>query len=297
MYSGQFDTAETEARAMIEDDPEYGTSYIPLAISLLAVGDSDGAREAYRGMATATTSEHGESLATLGLADVSIYIGELEQARNMLLEGIEQDIANNALSAAAVKHIALAETLIARGDYSMATIAANDALDISEQDSIRIAAAIIFLESGDLESATIIADELSAKLQGQSRAYGTMIKAAILRKSGKYGEAVDMLRSAIDLADLWRIRYELGRTYLEAGFFAEAFGQFDNCLEHRGEATAMFLDDTPTFRYLSDLPYWTARAQDGLGMETAATDNYQAFLALRPEGGPLADDARRRLRQ
>ncbi len=106
-----------------------------------------------------------------------------------------------------------------------------------------------------------------------------------------------MLRSAIDLADLWRIRYELARTYLEAGFFAEAFGQFDNCLERRGEATAMFLDDTPTFRYLSDLQYWTARAQDGLGMEPAATNNYQAFLALRPEGGPLADDARRRLRQ
>ena len=81
----------------------------------------------------------------------------------------------------------------------------------------------------------------------------------------------------------------------DAGFFAEAFDEFENCLERRGEATAMFLDDSPTFRYLAELPYWTARAQDGLGMRTDAIRNYQSFLALRPEGGPLADDARQRL--
>ena len=122
-----------------------------------------------------------------------------------------------------------------------------------------------------------------------------MIKAAILRQSGEYVEAIDTLHVAINLADLWWIRYELGRVYIDAGFFAEAFDEFDNCLERRGEATAMFLDDAPTFRYLAELPYWTARAQDGLNMETAAMQNYQSFLGLRPQGGPLADDARRRL--
>ena len=75
----------------------------------------------------------------------------------------------------------------------------------------------------------------------------------------------------------------------------EAFDEFDSCLERRGEATAVFLDDIPTFRHLAALSYWIARAQDGLGMGTAATENYQAFLALRPDGGPLADDANRRL--
>ena len=57
----------------------------------------------------------------------------------------------------------------------------------------------------------------------------------------------------------------------------------------------MFLDDTPTFRNLGDLPYWLGRAQEGLGMQSAAAQNYQAFLTLRPQGGPLADDARERL--
>ncbi len=295
MYSGEFDAAAAEARLIIEDDPEYGTSYLPLAISLLATGDSAGAREAYQRMLTATTSQHRESMATLGLADVSIYVGELEQAHDILLEGIERDIAGDALSAAAVKHIALAEAFVVSGDYSMAIAAANDALDLSGQDSIKIASAIIFLESADLESATNIANELAGKLQTHSRAYGMMIKANILRRSGENVEAIDTLRAAADLADLWRIRFELGRAYLDAGFFAEAFDEFENCLERRGEATAMFLDDTPTVRYLAELPYWTARAQNGLGMETSSVQNYQAFLALRPQGGPLAEDARRRL--
>ena len=295
MYAGEFDAAAAEARAMIEDDPEYGTSYLPLAISLLAMGDPDGAREAYQGMAAATTSRHRGSLATLGLADVSIYMGELEEARDILRRGLERDVADDSRSAAAVKQIALAETFTQSGDYSMATAAADDALELSEQDSIKIAAAIILLEAGDVESVSNIVAELSRELNTHSRAYGLMIEAAILRQSGEYVEAIDRLRSAVDRADLWRIRYELGRAYLEAGFFAEAFDEFENCLERQGEATAMFLDDTPTFRHLADLSYWMARAQDGLGMETAATENYQAFLALRPDGGPLADDARGRL--
>ena len=51
----------------------------------------------------------------------------------------------------------------------------------------------------------------------------------------------------------------------------------------------MFLDDMPTFRVLADLPYWLARAQDGLHMRCAATSTRESFLSLRPEGGVLVD--------
>ena len=66
-------------------------------------------------------------------------------------------------------------------------------------------------------------------------------------------------------------------------------------LARRGEATAMFLDDRPSYRYLADLSYWLGRAQQGLGMGGAATSSFEAFLSLRPGSGPLPDDARRRL--
>jgi hypothetical protein len=40
-----------------------------------------------------------------------------------------------------------------------------------------------------------------------------------------------------------------------------------------------------------------ARAQEGLNMKTAATDNFKAYIALRSEAlnDPLVADARRRL--
>ena len=67
--------------------------------------------------------------------------------------------------------------------------------------------------------------------------------------------------------------------------------------KRRGEATAIFLDDLPSVRYLAPVPYWLARAQDGLGLKPTAAENYQKYLALRATAArdPLAADARRRL--
>ena len=68
--------------------------------------------------------------------------------------------------------------------------------------------------------------------------------------------------------------------------------------KRRGEATAVFLDDVPSFRYLAPLPYWLGRAQEGVNKASpAAADNYKKFLSLRPDDSrdPLVADARKRL--
>ena len=56
----------------------------------------------------------------------------------------------------------------------------------------------------------------------------------------------------------------LGQAYLQGGFFVEAMDEFMLCEERRGEATAIFLNDLPTWRYMAALPYWLGRAQHGL---------------------------------
>ena len=94
---------------------------------------------------------------------------------------------------------------------------------------------------------------------------------------------------------MWLLRFYLGKAYLRAGFFAEALDEFTACINRKGEASAIFLDDLPTYRYMAVLPYWLGRAQEELGMPEAARENYAAFIAGRPEGEPLADDARQRL--
>jgi len=98
------------------------------------------------------------------------------------------------------------------------------------------------------------------------------------------------------IVDLWLARLDLGRAYEEAGHHAEAFAELERGRKRRGEATALFLDDIPTYRQLATLPYWLARAQEGLGQTQAAAANYKAFLALRPDGSrdPLAADGHRR---
>ena len=92
-------------------------------------------------------------------------------------------------------------------------------------------------------------------------------------------------------------RFDVGVAYAEAGHYAEALAAFEECRKRRGEATAVFLNDLPSYRYLAPLPYWTARAQDGLGMRAAAVGNYEVFLKLRAPGArdPLAADARKRI--
>jgi tetratricopeptide (TPR) repeat protein len=107
-----------------------------------------------------------------------------------------------------------------------------------------------------------------------------------------FGEAQKIL-------DLWLARFDLGRAYEEASHHTEALEQLDRARKRRGEATALFLDDIPSFRHLATLPYWLGRAQEGLAQTEAASANYKAFLGLRPAGlkDPLATDARRRVAQ
>jgi hypothetical protein len=67
------------------------------------------------------------------------------------------------------------------------------------------------------------------------------------------------------------------------------------CEKRRGEATALFLNDLPTWRYMATLPYWLGRAQEGLGMTDAATTNFQKFLDTYQADDSLVQDAKIRL--
>jgi tetratricopeptide (TPR) repeat protein len=295
MYAGRFDVAEKEALALLESNPNWGTAYLPLAMARLAKRDVDGARDAYRGMMDATEGRLRQSAATLGLADVDIYVGNFARARERLEAGISQDQAELAEYAAALKEIALAEAHVETGDVASAVAAVRDALELSDSTSVRVPAVLVLLAADGTDAVERVASELVAALQPHSRAYGMMIRGAVLREAGRHVEAIELLRSALEIADLWRVRFELGHAYLDAGYYAEAYDEFQRCGDRRAEATALFLEDMPTFRYLAPLPYWVARAQEGLNMRATAAASYAAFLELRPSGGTLVDDARERL--
>ncbi|MGB5257244.1 MAG: tetratricopeptide repeat protein [Woeseiaceae bacterium] len=291
MYAGDFETATAEAEKTLALDEDRYVARMPVAMARAAVEDFDGARAAYEEMFAA--GERGQSLGNLGYADLEMLRGDYAAAIETLTAGIAHDDGISNARSASTKRAMLAAALAATGDAENAKRALQPILADTGVGRA-VPAALVSLQIGDVETASTISEALGSKLQPQSRAYGLMIEGLLALNDGEPVAAIDKLRAAIDMSDLWLIRFQLGKAYLEAGFSAESMDEFQNCYDRIGEATGLFLDDRPTWRYTATLPYWYARAEEGLGMGHAAKDKYRTFLRIRPNG-PLADDARSRL--
>jgi len=289
MYASDFDKAVAEAEKVRELDPDYFKGWLPVAMKAMADGDPAAARQAYENMAG--TGARGASTANLGIADIAIYSGQYEEARRILEQGIADDEAAGSRYVASTKYVALAEAHMNSGDRVAAVAALTSGLALSSGESRTVPAALLYLEVGEIDKAREIADGLMKELQASSRAHGLLILGLIALREGDHGGAIDTLSSAIQLADLWLVRFYRGRAYLESGAYVEALDEFTVCMEREGEATAVFLDDLPTWRYTATLPYWLGRAQEGLGMTGDAHKNYSVYLARRPRGDALAADA------
>ncbi len=294
MYSSDFEKAVLEAQKTRELDPTWFASWLPVAMQALSQGNFDAARAAYEEMSR--TSARGASTASLGLADMELYADRFEAAEEILLGGIAADEAIKNIYGRAVKLLAFAEARLGQGDPEASLEAVAKGLDLLENDATLVPAALVYVAVGQVDQASAIASALAEKLSPQSRAYSRMIEGIIALNSGDALRATEILTEAVEKADLWLLRFHRGKAYFEAGYFVEALDEFMLASERHGEATALFLDDLPTYRYAAELPYWRGRAQQELGMTDDADENFRVFLSTRSEGGPLADDARQRLR-
>jgi len=286
MYQGDWATSVDAADEVIDRDASNGLVYLPLAMANLAKGDVEAAKTAYGQMAAA--GEQFVALSVLGLADIDLYFGDYAAAEARLSTTIEQ-------GATARHRITLAESLLDRGDAAASAAAAREATTLSDADAVWIPAAMMAIERRDVDEARVVTDELTRRGDPKARAYGRMLEGLMLEAEGRSTDAIFALRDAIDIADLWLIRLEIGKAYLRAGSYTQALDEFTALGLRRGEATALFFDDQPTYRYVSELSYWRGRVREALGNEPAARQNYEEFLVLRPQGGVLADDAAERL--
>jgi tetratricopeptide (TPR) repeat protein/tRNA A-37 threonylcarbamoyl transferase component Bud32 len=293
MYAGDFSTAATVALALTTEHPTIDTAFLPLAMAALTSGDPTRARAIYQQAAGA--GEAGASLSLSGLADVAIFEGRYANAIALLPAAAKRDEDQGNSIGAAAKQVALAEAHAARQEWAPVQASIARARKISDQDSVLVPAARLAVTAGRFDEARAIATALAGRLPAQSRAYGKLIEAEIAISAKQYPAAIDTLNAAQKLADLWLVRFVLGLAYFHHGAYPEAASEFAKCQERRGEATAIYLDDLPTFHYYGPLPYWLGRAREMQKLD--ARPQFQEFLRTRqPDGAdPLVDDARRRL--
>jgi tetratricopeptide (TPR) repeat protein/tRNA A-37 threonylcarbamoyl transferase component Bud32 len=294
IYAGDFPTAEKEAGEVLALSPQYLKAFVATALSQLAQGRPDDAAGTYRKLEQISAA--GRPWATTGLADLAMYEGRLGDAEKLLEPAIAE------ASAVAIKDdlarwlVSLGYLYARRGDTRRVIDTSDRATALSTNHGILFLAARNYLDAGQVAKAHAVAAALGARLDDEPQIHMKLIEGEIAFKQGRFREAVERYQESQKIGDSWLGHYNLGRTYLEAGDFSSADREFGVCLERRGEATAIFLDDIPTYRFFAPVHYYIGRAQEGLKI-AGATESYKTFLAIKQKGEELGivEDARKRL--
>jgi tetratricopeptide (TPR) repeat protein len=293
VYAGQFAIGVRETQNVLQENPSFLDAYNALAMAQIELGHTGEAEQTYHKLQA--MNARGASMAAMGLGDLSLFRGHANEASTLLERAAVADEAGKDNENAAAKYIVLGQAELLAGHISQAQAAAAKATTLDTQESVLYPAAQIFLETGLPTKATRIASQLSSRIQPEPQMYGKLLDGEISLKRKDPRQAIQQFEAAQKVYDSWLGHYDLGRAYLEAGMFTEADSEFEICLGRKGEASALFLDDMPTFRIVPTIYYYLGRAQEGLKSPSAA-ESYRTFVALQEKGvGPLLVDAQRRL--
>jgi tetratricopeptide (TPR) repeat protein len=294
MYAGDFATAIKEQRNVLDLNSSFERAYMGLALSQLAEGQPSQAIETYNHLQG--VSAVGASFASGGLADIALFQGRPGDAVALLQKGVDADLDNKSPESAAQKLAILGHAQWLSGQTSQALAAADRALKTSSDDGVKYLAARVDLEAGRPQQALALAKELEASLETDGRAYAKLIEGEAELRHNQARSALQSFEDAKKTADTWMGRFDLGRAYIELSKFAEADAELETCLQRRGESTALFLDESPTYYLFPPVYYYLGRAQEGL-KSPAAAESYKTFLSFKvsTDKDPLVADARRHI--
>ena len=293
MYAGDFAGAEKEAATVMQQQPTYVSPYSTMAEAQIGQGRLEDSKNTYARLAA--VSPRGASMAKLGLADVSLYEGQAKEAIATLESAIAADLGTKDSNAAAAKAVALAQAYVMAGQNSEAIRAADRAITLDKEPWVLHAAGRIYADTGQFDRATKIASDMSSSIDPDPQLYGKLLQGEIALNRKDPKRAISLLNEAQKASDSWLGHFLLARAYLDAGAFPEADGEIEACIKRKGEASALYLDEAPTFRVFPPAYYYLARIQEGL-KSPAAAQSYRTFISIQEKGtGPLLADARKRL--
>ncbi len=284
LYSGDFETAAREANAVIQRNSAFAKAYVYLALSQLTQEKVEDARDTYNKLRSTDPK-----YAARGLADVALYEGRLGDAAAML----EPETLASATSVRSEILARLSKIYAAKGDRAKALAKASAAAADSTSDSVLFETAMTMLHYGRESEAKANIARLKAKLGAEAQMLAKVLEAELKTTGGADAERLG--QEAQKLADAWLVHRELGLVYLREKKYVEAESEFEKCISRRGEATALFLDDQPSYGYFPEIYYYMATAQEGYGSPaTAAT--FRKFLDIKKTTeDPLVREASSRL--
>jgi eukaryotic-like serine/threonine-protein kinase len=293
-YAGDFQTCEREAREVQKLNPSDEDGYLVLAYAQLGQGQLSQVTETYQELQKLGT--RGASLAASGLANLALYEGKYQQARQILERGVAADTVAKQPDRAVDHLVMLAYAEVLRGEKEPAIVAAEKALADSQSAKIKFLAARIFLEVGETGKVQALVSALASELHAEPQAYAKLILGEAALKAHEPKKALQLFGEAKNLVDIWILHFDLGRAYLDAGLFVEAESEFERCLQRRGEAMELFSDDTPTYHYVAPVYYYLGRAEQGLG-SAGAVNSYGKFVSIQDkgDGSAIFQDAKKRL--
>jgi tetratricopeptide (TPR) repeat protein len=294
VYAGDFATAADQARKVIAQNSSYVNAYGGLAMAQSGQGRLGEAEQTYQKMEA--ISARGAEMAMMGRADLLLYQGRTKEAIALLQKASALTAGKTDDSTLATYLILLAQAKLAAGKASDAVADAKSALTHDSGGPVLYSAARVYIEAGQGASPQLLASQLSSHLDADDQAYAKLLEGEAYLKRGEAQRSIPFFEEAQKLSDSWMGRLDLGRAYVEMGRYTEADSELEKCLKRRGEASALFLDDVPTFRVVPLIYYYLARAQEGL-KSPAATDSYKSFLAIKEKSDEsgLVADARRRV--
>jgi hypothetical protein len=114
-------------------------------------------------------------MASLGKADLALYVGRTEAAESELQAGIAADNRATNRPSAALKQVALAEQQLAAAHKSQTVASAQAALKLDDELGIVVPAARVLIQAGNIAGARAVAASLEAHLPKQNRAYGKIL--------------------------------------------------------------------------------------------------------------------------
>jgi eukaryotic-like serine/threonine-protein kinase len=295
MYASDFANAISTEREVLKTYPALEYAYIGTALSQLALSAPKDAVDTWGKLEKLGPS--GASVSSSGLADIALFKGRASEAAAILEKGAKADSANKNADGVANKSVTLSEARLMMGNSKQAVADAQSALSLSKEVDVTFFAARTFIAVGQDQKALELAKQLESRLQPDPQAYGKLIEGEAALKHEKAQEALNLFLDSRKIADTWMGRFDAARAYINAGGFAQAYSELEVCLKRRGEATALFLDESPTYHLFPPVYYYLGRAQEGL-KSPAANESYNTFLALKQNADrdPLVIDAQKRVR-